>query len=135
MEISIERVENEDEYMVRVDNINNRFTRTTTYAKSESHTKQWVQHIQRIYRLKLRRRNLVVSLSADRSFNYAKGRSLLTKAKVAKKMEKDHGWLMPKLVELRELAAQRNNVINFSHCSLAKFCQGCAWRRTQPREA
>ena len=52
-------------------------------------------------------------------------------------MEKDHGWLMPKLVELRELAAQRNDVINFSHCSLAKLARvvlGEEHNQVQPRK-
>ncbi|PON91537.1 Ribonuclease H-like domain containing protein [Trema orientale] len=133
VEITIERVPNEKDYIVRV---NGQFTITTTWAEDEADVKAWVQLIRKIYRGKRRRR--VVSIAGDRSINYANGRSfhlnfkgnhkdepyellqicieyhcLLCKLntdswlewELSARMEKDHGWVLPKLVELRDLAA------------------------------
>ncbi|PON73679.1 hypothetical protein PanWU01x14_055670 [Parasponia andersonii] len=64
MEIAIERVPNEKEYIVRV---NGQYTITTTRAEDEADVKVWVQLIRKIFRGKAKRRRRIVSLLADRS--------------------------------------------------------------------
>ena len=82
MEITIQRVPKRKDYLVRIDG---RFTITTTWAENETEVKTWVQHIQKIYRLRgSKRRRRVVSLCAERSLNYANGRPIYEAGNLSK---------------------------------------------------
>ena len=70
MEITVERDQNT--YAVH---LAGGITITTTFARSEAEIKPWVREVNRIYRKKGNRNGIVVGLSAERSFNYAHGKS------------------------------------------------------------
>ena len=98
MEIGIQVVTQsttgQEEFVVNI--LGDRFAVNTVFASSDSDVKRWVQQIQKTHRQKLRRRKLIVALNADRSFNYANGRSYSYKLGNVPIQSKTHHFLITK---------------------------------------